>query len=107
MALQAGAMQDYFIYTLIFTKTSQQDVLPRLGGPPVAGYRSELLLWPQIPTGSRTRGGLGHASAGTTTNLFIIIIFLIYHLYAYIGFIHIYIQIHPQYIYTNIIDRIN
>ena len=30
----------YNIYILIYTKRSQRDVLPRLGGPPVVGYRS-------------------------------------------------------------------
>ena len=28
----------YNIYTLIYTKRTQRDVLPRLGGPPVVGW---------------------------------------------------------------------
>ena len=34
-----GSIWFYLVYN-IYTKRSQRDVLPRLGGPPVAGYRS-------------------------------------------------------------------
>ena len=101
-----AAARSVLLYIHSYISRDHDGVSPPFRGTPRCGIQVRTIF---LATDTRrvhkTRGGSGHASAGTTTNLYIIIIFVIYHLYAYIGFIHIYIQTHPQ--YNHILDRIN
>ena len=92
----------YNLYIHSYISRDHDGVSPPFRGTPRCGIQVRTIF---LATDTRrvhkTRGGSGHASAGTTTNSYIIIIF-VYHLYAYIGFIHIYIykptpNIYPHY----------